>query len=185
MNDILVTTRQDMQKALENLRADFNTVRTGKASPSLVENINIKAYGGSAVLRVMELATISATDVYTLVITPFDQATIHEIERGIADAQVGLNPIIDGQMLRINLPPLSEERRREFVKLIQQKAEAGKVTLRHARHAGMEAAKKMEDEDVSEDEIIRIEKEIQKLTDEFIENIDSMSKEKEAELMKV
>lgn len=174
-----------MQKALENLRADFNTVRTGKASPSLVENISIKAYGGSAVLRVMELATISATDVYTLVITPFDQATIHEIERGIADAQVGLNPIIDGQMLRINLPPLSEERRREFVKLIQQKAEAGKVTLRHVRHAGMEAAKKMEDEDVSEDEIIRIEKEIQKLTDEFIENIDSMSKEKEAELMKV
>lgn len=185
MNPITTNAKNDMQKALDNLRQEFNTVRTGKASPSLVENIVIKAYGGTAPLRVMELATISATDAHTLVITPFDQVTLHEIEKGIADAQVGLNPIVDGQMLRINLPPLSEERRREFVKVIQQKAENGKVTVRHARHAGMEAAKKMEDQDVSEDEIIRIEKEVQKLTDEFIEKIDSMSKEKEAELMKV
>lgn len=185
MNPILNLVKEDMQKALDMLRADFNTVRTGKASPALVENIMIKAYGGTAVLRVMELATIHATDVHTLIITPFDQATLHEIERGISDAQVGLNPIVDGQMLRINLPPLSEERRREFVKLIQQKAENGKVTLRHARHAGMEAAKKLEDQDVSEDEIVRIEKEIQKLTDEFTEKIDQMAQEKEAELMKV
>lgn len=185
MNPITTNAKNDMQKALDNLRQEFNTVRTGKASPSLVENIVIKAYGGTAPLKVMELATISATDAHTLVITPFDQVTLHEIEKGIADAQVGLNPIVDGQMLRINLPPLSEERRREFVKVIQQKAENGKVTVRHARHAGMEAAKKMEDQDVSEDEIIRIEKEVQKLTDEFIEKIDSMSKEKEAELMKV
>lgn len=185
MDTILATVRKDMQKALDNLRQDFNTVRTGKASPQLVENIMIKAYGGTAPLRVMELATISATDAHTLLITPFDQATLHEIERGIADAQVGLNPIVDGQMLRINLPPLSEERRREFVKLIQQKAEAGKVTLRHARHEGMEQAKKMEEQDVSEDEIVRIEKEIQKLTDEFTQKLGQMEKEKEEELMKV
>lgn len=185
MNTILEQVKNDMQKALDSLRQDFGTVRTGKASPALVENIVIKAYGGTTPLRVMELATLHASDAHTLMITPFDASIIHEIERGIADAQVGLNPIIDGQMLRINLPPLSEERRREFVKLIQQKAEASKVTLRHARHEGMEQAKKMEGQEVSEDEIIRIEKEVQKLTDEFIEKISQMEKEKEEELMKV
>lgn len=185
MNNILGNVRNDMQKALDVLSQDFNTVRTGKASPALVENIVIKAYGGTQPLRVQELATIHASDVHTLVITPFDASITHEIERGIADAQVGLNPIVDGQYLRINLPPLSEERRREFVKLILQKSEAGKVTLRHARHEGMEQAKKMENQDVSEDEIIRIEKEIQKLTDEFTEQIDLLAKQKEEELMKV
>lgn len=185
MDTILITVKSDMQKSLDALRQDFNTVRTGKASPALVENIIIKAYGGTTPLRVMELATLHASDVHTLIITPFDASITHEIERGIADAQVGLNPIVDGQMLRINLPPLSEERRQEFVKLIEQKSENGKVTLRHVRHAGMERAKKMEGEDISEDEIIRIEKEIQRLTDEFTKKIDEMRDEKEKELMKV
>ena len=167
------------------MRADFATVRTGKASPSLVENIVIKAYGGTTPLRVMELSTIHVQDAHTLVITPFDHSVIGEIERGIADAQVGLNPIIDGNFIRINLPPLSEERRKEFVKLVNQKAEAGKVMMRQARHDGMEQAKKLEKEELSEDEVIRVEKDIQKLTDDFISQIDDLSAQKEAELMKV
>lgn len=183
--DIQNSVKQKMQRNLDSLRADFATVRTGKASPSLVENIVIKAYGGTTPLRVMELSTIHVQDAHTLVITPFDHSVIGEIERGIADAQVGLNPIIDGNFIRINLPPLSEERRKEFVKLVSQKAEAGKVMMRQARHDGMEQAKKLEKEELSEDEVIRVEKDIQKLTDDFISQIDDLSAQKEAELMKV
>ncbi|MGE5041976.1 MAG: ribosome recycling factor [Candidatus Levyibacteriota bacterium] len=182
--DITAEVKQRMQRSFDSLRADFATVRTGKASPSLVENIVIKAYGGTTPLRVMELATIHVADVHTLVITPFDNSIIGEIERGIADAKVGLNPIVDGTLVRINLPPLSEERRKEFVKLIHQKAEGGKVMIRQARHDGMEDAKKLEKE-VTEDEVVRLEKEIQRLTDDFIGQIDDLSKQKEEELMKV
>lgn len=185
MNDILAQAKQKMQRVIDSVRAEFATVRTGKASPSLVDNIVIKAYGGTQPLKVMELATIHATDAHTLVITPFDHSIIAEIERGISDSNVGLNPIVDGNFLRINLPPLSEERRREFVKIIHQKSETGKVMLRQARQDGMEKAKKLETQDVSEDEIIRIEKEIQKLTDDFTEQIDNLAKQKEVELMKV
>lgn len=185
MNDILADVKQKMQRAMDSVRQEFTTVRTGKASPSLVDNIVIKAYGGTQPLRVMELATIHASDAHTLVITPFDHSIIAEIERGISDANVGLNPIIDGNFLRINLPPLSEERRLEFVKIIHQKSEAGKVMLRQARQDGMIQAKKLESQDVSEDEIIRIEKEIQRLTDDFTKQIDDLASQKEEELMKV
>jgi len=173
-----------MQKALEVLHQDFSTIRTGKASAALVENINIQAYGGTANLRVLELATIHATDPQTLVIAPFDKTVLNEIEKGISNANVGLNPIVDGEILRINLPPLTEERRREFTKLVAQKAESGKVMIRQIRHEAMEGAKKhAAAESVSEDEVIRSEKEIQRVTDEYIEKIDQLQKDKEKELM--
>lgn len=185
MNDIINEVNQKMQRVMDVVRLDFNSVRTGKASPSLVENIVIKAYGGTQPLKVMELATIHVQDPHTLVLTPFDHSIIGEIEHGISDAKVGLSPVVDGEFIRINLPPLSEERRREFVKLIHQKAEAGKVMLRQVRQDGMGRAKKLEDQDISEDEIVRIEKEIQKLTDDFTEQIDNLASQKEEELMKV
>lgn len=185
MDDITSEVKSKMQKALDMVRADFMTVRTGKASPALVENIYIKAYGGTTPLRVMELATIHVSDAHTLILTPFDQSVIGEIEHGISDAKVGINPIVDGNLIRINLPPLSEERRLEFVKLIKQKAEQGKVMLRQIRHEGMEKAKKLENKEISEDEVVRIEKDIQHQTDHFIEEIDSIAAQKEEELMKV
>lgn len=185
MDTITPQLKIRMQKAIDSVRQDFATVRTGKASPSLVENIVIKAYGGTTPLRVMELATIHVQDVHTLVLTPFDHSVISEIERGISDAKVGINPIVDGNFLRINLPPLSEERRMEFVKLIKQKAEAGKVMIRQARHDGMEDAKKLENKEISEDEVVRIEKEVQRLTDSFIVQLDELAAQKEEELMKV
>lgn len=185
MDTITPEVKSKMQKAIDSARSDFATVRTGKASPSLVENIIIKAYGGATPLRVMELATIHVQDAHTLVLTPFDQSIMGEIEHGISDAQVGINPIVDGNFIRINLPPLSEERRKDFVKLIKQKAEQGKVTIRQIRHDGMEQAKKLENKETSEDEVIRLEKEIQKLTDSFIEQIDTLAAQKEEELMKV
>ncbi len=184
MDNIISQVRQKMQKALDVLREDFATVRTGKASPALVENIVINAYGGTQALRVLELATIYIENNSTIIISPFDKSIISEIEKGIANANVGLNPIVDLEVLRINLPPLTEERRGEFVRLVKQKAEAGKVMLRQARHEGMENAKKQaENQNLSEDEIVRIEKEIQKLTDEFSEKVDLLATDKEKELM--
>lgn len=185
MDTVTPEVKQKMHKALEVVHGDFATVRTGKASPALVENIMIKAYGGTAVLRVLELATIHVQDVQTLVLTPFDKTVIGEIERGIADAKVGINPIIDGTIIRINLPPLSEERRLEFVKLIHTKGEQGKVQMRQIRQDGMIHAKKLADEGASEDEIERIEREVQRLTDHYIEEIEVLMKDKEVELMKV
>jgi ribosome recycling factor len=184
MDQIVNGARQKMQRALDVLREDFTTVRTGKASPSLVENIIINAYGGTQPLKVLELATIHIENNSTIVISPFDKSQIAEIEKGISGAKVGLNPIVDREVLRINLPPLTEERRGELVRLIKQKAEAGKVMIRQVRHEGMEDAKKQaEGQNVSEDEILRIEKEIQKLTDEFTQKIDMLANDKEKELM--
>lgn len=184
MENIASQVKSQMQKALEVLHGDFATVRTGKASPALVENIVINAYGGTQALRVLELATIHIENNSTIVISPFDRSIIAEIEKGISNANVGLNPIVDQDILRINLPPLTEERREELVKLIKQKAEAGKVMLRQARHEGMEETKKQAGgEGFSEDEVKRAEKEIQRLTDEFSEKIDLLAEEKEKELL--
>lgn len=184
MDNIVLGVRGKMQRAFEVLREDFATVRTGKASPALVESIVINAYGGTQPLKVLELATIHIENNSTIVINPFDKSITQEIERGISNANVGLNPIVDQDILRINLPPLTEERRGELVKLIKQKEEQGKVMLRQARHEGMEDAKKRaEEQGHSEDEVTRIEKEVQKLTDEFSEKVDELARDKEKELM--
>lgn len=186
MDEVRTLVSNQMQKAYEVLRSDFATVRTGKANSSLVENIVIPAYGSTQRLKVLELATIHVQDPQTLVITPFDQSIIGDIERGIASEKVGLNPIVDGTIVRITLPPLTEERRLEFVKLINQKSENGRIMIRQIRHEGMfNVKKKSEGKSVSEDEVIRTEKEIQKLTDEFIGKIDKLQHEKEQELMKI
>ncbi len=183
MENIISEVKTRMEKALGVLRQDFATVRTGKASPTLVENITINAYGGTTPLKVLELATIHVQGSDALLITPFDKSIIAEIEKGIANANVGINPIVDGDILRVNLPPLTEERRLELIKLIKQKGEGGKVMLRQIRHEGMEDAKRAANQNISEDEITRIEKEIQKCTDEFTEKIDKLLAEKEKELM--
>jgi ribosome recycling factor len=182
MDQVIAMTRAHMQKAFELLQQDFATVRTGKASSSLIENIMISAYGGSTRLRVLELATITVSDPQTLLVTPFDQSTLQDLEKGIGDANVGLNPIVSGNSLRINLPPLTEERRREFVKLISQKAEQGKVMIRQSRHEAMDAIKKHTDS-VSEDEVTRLEKDVQKVTDEYMDKIEQLKADKEKELM--
>ncbi|MEX2007421.1 MAG: ribosome recycling factor [Candidatus Levyibacteriota bacterium] len=186
MNDLTSQTREKMQKVLDMLRSDLATVRTGRAAPSLVENIVISAYGGSARLKVMELATISATDPHTLAVTPFDGSIIGEIQKGIVDSGSGLNPVIDGQLIRIAIPMLSEERRQELIKLMKQKLENGKIMVRQARHEAMEEVKKQyNDKTIGEDDMSRLEKEIQKVTDDTISQIDEMGKRKEEELMQI
>lgn len=186
MDQIVNETRQKMQKVLEVLRTDLSTVRTGRAAPSLVENITVSVYGGSANLKIMELATISCLDNQTLVITPFDASIIGEIKKGIEIANVGLNPSIDGVVIRISIPPLSEERRQQLIHLMKQKLENGRIMIRQSRHEAMEIIKKQyNNKEISEDEMVRLEKEIQKLTDEVVADIEGMGKKKEAELLQI
>lgn len=178
----LNNTSQQMQKVLEVIKTDLSTVRTGRAAPSLVENIVVSVYGGSAKMRVLELATIGSLDAQTLVVTPFDPSQISEIQKGIQEANVGLNPVVDGQLIRISIPPLSEERREELVHLVNQKLESGRVQVRQIRHSAMDELKKL---NLGEDETERNEKEIQKTTDETISQIDSLGKLKERELLQI
>lgn len=178
--------KQKMQKVLDVLKQDLATVRTGRATPGLVENIIIAAYSGSTRMKVMELATISATDHHTLVITPFDHTIINEIQKGIQEANVGLQPIVDGQIVRISIPLLSEERRRDLIHLMKQKLENGRIMVRQVRHEAMaEIKKQLNNETISEDDVTRLEKEAQKITDDAVAEIDSLGKKKEEELLQI
>jgi len=178
---------QDMQqrgsKVLDVIHTDLGTIRTGRAAPSLVENIVIAAYGGSARLKVMELATVHASDPQTLVITPFDPSIIGEIKKGLEEANTGLTPGVDSSVIRISIPPLSQERREELIHLMRQKLENGRILIRQARQDAMTDVKK--DEEMSEDEKSRHEKEIQRVTDDFMSKIDAMGKQKEEELLQI
>lgn len=182
----LAGTSLSMQKVWEIIKTDLATVRTGRAAPSLVENIVINAYGGTQKLRVLELAIIGTLDPQTLVVTPFDASIIGEIQKGIQEANVGLNPVMDGQIIRISIPPLSQERREELVRLVAQKLEGGRIQIRQVRHEAMEEIKKrFNNKEISEDDVVRFEKEVQKLTDDAIAEIDALGKRKEEELLQI
>lgn len=186
LDELLVKTELKMQKALDVIRQDLATVRTGRATPALIENVSILVYGGSQKLKVMELGTISTTDPRTLVITPFDLSIIEEINRGIQEANIGLTPVIDGEVIRITIPPLSQERREEFIKLAKTKVEAGKVMIRQIRHELMSDLKKMyEEREISEDDRRRLERDLQELTDRMTAEIDDLGRKKEEELIQV
>lgn len=171
-----------MSQVLSVLRNDLGTVRTGRALPSLVENIVVGVYGGSTRLRILELAQVSSLDSQTLLITPYDATVTPEIAKGIMEANVGLTPTEDSGVIRISIPPLSEERRQELVALVNQKLESGKIQVRQIRHEAMGDLKKL---GLSEDEVTRLEKEIQNLTDKTISEVDAMGKRKEEELMAI
>lgn len=183
MDPVATQTKQKMQKVLDVLQEDLSTLRTGRATPSLVENIVVSAYGGSAKLKVMELATIGAPDTQTIILTPFDASVIHDLQKGIEAANVGLNPIIDGTILRISIPPLSLERREELIKAMKQKLENGRIMVRQVRHEMIEDMKK--DYDGREDDIKRLEKEVQRLVDETMETIENWGKQKEQDLLHI
>lgn len=183
---MLEETRQKMQKALEVLRQDLATVRTGRATPALLENVLIPCYGGTQKLKLMELCTITAQDVQNLVLTPFDPSIIGEIRNGILTSSLGLNPILDGNVLRINIPPLTEERRQEMVKLVKQKVEGGRIMIRQIRHEEMTQLKRRFDGgEISEDEKIHQEKQLQELTDKMISEIEVLGETKEKDLLTV
>lgn len=184
--DAVNNLEQQIQKILDVIKTDLSTVRTGRATPALVENIVVSAYGGSTKLKVIELATVSATDPQTLVITPFDPSTRDDIRKGIMETGGGLNPVDDGQVLRISIPPLSKERREELIKMMRHKLENGRIMVRQARHDAMNEIKKVHDnKEISDDDKVRLEKEVQKVVDDTMTTIDSWGKQKEEELMQI
>lgn len=183
MDSIIQAAKQRIHKIIEVINTDLGTLRTGRAAPSLVENLVISVYGNSTKLKVMEVATIGATDVQTLVLTPFDHSIIGEIQKGIQESNVGLNPIIDGNVIRISIPPLSQQRREELIKAMKHKLENGRIMIRQARHEAMEEIKK--NYVGREDDIERLEKEVQKIVDDTMEQIENLGKHKEKELLQI
>lgn len=183
---LLSQTRDRMRKAFEITQTDLSSVRSGRATPALVENIIISAYGGSQKLRVTELSTITTIDAKALVIAPWDPSIIADIEKGILEANIGLTPVIDGEIIRMSIPPLSEERRQEYIKLARAKLESGRIMIRQIRHDAMRDLKKAQDEGtIAEDERKHGEKKVQELTDEMIAEIDALGDRKEQELLQV
>lgn len=183
---IVSEARQRMQKVLEVLQADLATVRTGRATPSLVENVAVSVYGGTQRLKIMELGTIGASDPQTLVITPFDSSITDEIQKGIMEANIGLIPSGNGNIIRITIPPLSQERRVELIKLMKQKLENGRIMIRQVRQDARNVVRKQHlDKEISEEEMYRIEKEIQKVTDEIMLLVLEIGRKKEEELLQI
>lgn len=174
--------KQQIQKIMDVLHSDLGTIRTGRATPALVENVVVSVYGGSTKLRVMELATVGVSDSKTIVITPYDQSIIGEIQKGISDANIGMNPVVDSHIIRIVIPPLSNERRQELIKLMHHKLENGHIMVRQIRQKAMIDLKNMK---LPEDDEKRLEKEIQKIIDKAMSDVDSLGDQKEQELLQI
>ena len=184
LDDILLEAEEKMIKTEEVVQHEFSGVRTGKASPGLVENIMVEVYGSH--MRLRELAGITTPEARMLVIQPWDATTLHPIEKAIQKANLGLNPAIQGKIIRISLPELSEERRHEFVKIVRKMSEDGRVAIRHVRRDALEHVKKeAKNGGISEEDVEHAEKEVQKLTDQYIAKIDAHLQHKEKEIMHV
>ena len=182
--EVLFDAESGMEKAVEFMMHEFNATRTGKASPALVENIDVTAYGSS--MKLKQLAMITAPEPRLLVIQPFDASTTQDIEKAIQESKIGINPAVDGKLIRLRIPELSEERRKDLVRTVNKLAEESRVRVRACRREAMDGAKKLQkDGKITEDELERSEKEIQKLTDKQVESIDKHVSVKEAELMTV
>lgn len=183
-DDILLEAEMHMEKSLDYLTHEFSGVRTGKASPALVENIDVQAYGSS--MKLKQLALITTPESRLLVVQPFDAGTVQDIERALRESNIGITPSIDGKIIRLPIPELSEERRKELVKSLGKMAEEARVRVRANRRTALDDAKKLKTAGgVSDDELRDIEDEIQKLTDRFVKSIDDHLKHKEAEILKV
>ncbi|MEI6714119.1 MAG: ribosome recycling factor [Verrucomicrobiota bacterium] len=182
--EIILETEEAMEKAYEYANHEFASVRTGKASPALVENIDIEAYGSP--MKLKQLALITTPEPRLIVIQPFDTSTTKDIERGIRESKVGITPICDGKLIRMPIPPLTEDRRRDLAKTVKQMSEEAKIRVRSARRDGLDNIKKAgKDGGFTEDALEGFEKEIQKLTDTFVKKIEDATSLKEADLMKV
>ena len=176
--------REQMEAAVDAMRREFSGVRTGKATPNLLDTVRVDAYGSKVPLN--QVATVNTPEPRLIVIPPGDTSLIGEIERGIQTADLGLNPSNDGNVIRVPIPPLSEERRRDMVRLLHKMAEEGKISVRHARQEANKTIKQREhDHEVSEDQARRELDQVQEITDEYIARIDEMMKKKEEEVMEV
>ena len=180
----LEEARSRMDDAIEALRREFATVRTGKATPALLDTVRVDAYGSKMPLN--QVANISTPEASLLVIQPYDKGLLGDIERAVLTADLGLNPANDGNLIRVPIPPLNEERRKEYVKLLHQMAEEGRVSIRHARKVGNDDIKNaIREHETGEDEGHWQLEEIQKMTDDYARKIDEMLQHKEKEVMAI
>jgi ribosome recycling factor len=176
--------QQHMDKAMDALRREFSSVRTGKASPALLDTVRVDAYGSKMPLN--QVASISAPEPRLLVIQPWDKGLMKEIEKAITASDLGLNPGNDGSVIRVPIPALNEQRRKDMVRMLHKQAEEGRIAVRHARQeANKEIKRRQSDHEISEDEAHREMERIQKLTDEHIARIEQLLKAKEEEVMEV
>lgn len=184
IKELAKETKDRMEKAVEALRDDLQGIRTGRASPALVEKLLVDYYGVPTPLQ--QLAAISAPEPRLLTIRPWDASTASTIEKAILKSELGLTPNNDGKLIRLSIPRLTEERRRELVRIVARRVEEGRVAIRNLRREAMEDLREMEKEDlISEDEHHRGRDDIQELTDDFIKKMDEVGADKEAEVMEV
>ncbi|RLD33521.1 MAG: ribosome recycling factor, partial [Bacteroidetes bacterium] len=177
----LEEAEENMQQALHHLEREFQKIRAGKASPSMLNGVRVDYYGVSTPIE--QTANINTPDPRQIIVQPFDKSIIHEIEKAIQNANLGFNPQNEGEIIRINVPPLTEERRIELVKKAKSVTEESKVGVRNTRRSANEEAKKLEKDGMPEDDTKHLMDEIQKLTDKYIEKIDELLELKEKDIM--
>ncbi|MBQ8292593.1 MAG: ribosome recycling factor [Bacilli bacterium] len=179
---IIKQGEEKMQKTIESLQKEFSTIRTGKANPSILNNVQVEYWGMMTPL--IQVGTVSVPDAQTIMIKPYDKSVLKNLEKAILTADLGFNPINDGDVIRIPVPPLTEEVRRNLTKDVKKIAENNKVAIRNIRRDILDQLKKLEkDSLISEDELKRNSDDVQKLTDKYIANIDNLAKEKEQAIM--
>jgi ribosome recycling factor len=183
-DEILFEAEMAMEKSVDYMIHEFSAVRTGKASPALVENIDVQAYGSA--MKLKQLALITTPEPRLLVVQPFDAGTVRDIEKALKESKIGITPAVDGKIIRLPIPELSEDRRKDLVRSLRQMAEEARVRVRGNRRTAMDEAKKIEKAgDLTEDQLRDLEGDIQKLTDRFVKSIDDHIERKETEVMKV
>lgn len=180
LNLILEETKEKMDKTIDAFNHELATVRTGRANPTMLDRVMVEYWGQKTPLN--QVAGISVVEGRQLVIKPYDKNTLKDIEHGVYEAEIGLTPQNDGEVIRINVPPLTEERRKEYVKQAKKYAEEAKVALRNVRRSANDDVEKA---DLTEDQVKSGKEKVQKLTDEYVKKVDALTKEKEAELMSV
>ena len=181
-DEILSELRQDMTKRIEAIKKELIRIRTGRATTALLDGIKVKCYDTQMPLD--QVASLSVPESRLITIKPWDQSIIGEIEKSILKSELGLNPMNDGKMIRISIPPLTEERRKELAKLAKKMSEEGKISIRNHRRDANELFKELKnDKEISEDVMYKSQDEVQKITDEFIKKIDEITAEKEKEIM--
>jgi ribosome recycling factor len=184
IDDTLLEAEEKMEKALEVAREDFSTIRTGRANAAMFNKLTVEYYGAQTPLQ--QLASFQTPEARTILVIPFDKSVMGEIERTLRDSNLGINPNNDGQVIRVNLPMLTEERRRDYIKLARTKGEDAKISIRNIRRKAKETLDKLvKDGDAGEDEGSRGEKELDALTKAHVDGIDELLKRKEAELLEV
>jgi ribosome recycling factor len=183
-DEILFGAEETMEKSVDYMIHEFSGVRTGKASPALVENVDVEAYGSA--MKLKQLALITTPEPRLLVVQPFDASTLKDIEKALKESKIGIQPLVDGKLIRLPIPELSEERRRDLVKSLKQMAEEARVRVRTNRRSALDEAKKLQKSgELTEDGLRDMETDVQKLTDRFVKSIDEHFERKEAEVMKV